>query len=145
MPTKTCLKCGEEKSLEEFYRHPQMTDGHRNKCKDCAKKDARENRSKRRSQYAAYERQRFRDPKRKAQLLEAQRRRRVRYPEKDKARHAVNNAIRDGKLERGMCEVCGEVGQAHHEDYSRPLDVRWLCLKHHRQEHDRVVNEEIVA
>lgn len=43
-------------------------------------------------------------------------------------------AIRSGKLVRGPCEVCGtskRVG-AHHDDYNKPLDVRWLCGTHHR-------------
>lgn len=116
-----------------------MGDGHLNKCKDCAKKDVTENRSKRRLQYSAYERQRFQRPERKDQVREAQQRRRARYPEKEQARRTISNGIRNGKLERGVCEVCGEEAEAHHEDYSRALDVRWLCFKHHREEHGQVV------
>lgn len=32
---KTCFKCGKEKSLDEFYTHPRMKDGHLGKCKEC--------------------------------------------------------------------------------------------------------------
>lgn len=61
---------------------------------------------------------------------------RQRYPEKIKAREAVSRAVKSGKLKRLPCEVCGDQNsQAHHEDYSRPLDVVWLCRKHHRQRH----------
>ena len=49
-------------------------------------------------------------------------------------RSTLNHAIRDGLLTRKDCEVCGRKGQAHHDDYSRPLDVRWLCFYHHRKE-----------
>lgn len=57
---------------------------------------------------------------------------RARYPEKIKARNAVNSALQTGKLKRLACEVCGvERVEAHHADYTRPLDVRWLCSTHH--------------
>lgn len=39
-------------------------------------------------------------------------------------------------LERKPCEICGDINvNAHHEDYSKPLEVRWLCTKHHGEEH----------
>lgn len=68
-------------------------------------------------------------------------------PEKVRARKAVRSAIQKGKLERQPCEECGEPdAQAHHEDYSKPFDIRWLCFKHHREEHGQtVVKEEALA
>jgi hypothetical protein len=56
---------------------------------------------------------------------------------KRKAHRAVRDAIRDGILRPGPCEVCGSTLDihAHHDDYSRPLDVIWLCASHHMQLH----------
>lgn len=142
MASKTCFKCGIEKPLGEFYRHPQMLDGHLNKCKECAKRDTREGRSLRREQYSEYERRRFQQPKRRADQLQAQRRHRQNNPIKAAARTAVHRAIRSGVLIRKPCKFCGSTAgvQAHHTDYSRPLDVEWVCFTCHRQEfHGQVV------
>lgn len=49
---------------------------------------------------------------------------------------AVNNAVVRGKLVKLACEVCGNTkSEAHHADYSKPLDVMWLCRKHHKDVH----------
>lgn len=50
---------------------------------------------------------------------------------------AVYRAIKRGELKRGSCQVCGTDAHvhAHHDDYSKPLDVRWLCREHHREHH----------
>jgi len=48
----------------------------------------------------------------------------------------VGNRIRDGSLTKQPCEVCGETKvDAHHNDYENPLEVRWLCRKHHAEHH----------
>lgn len=138
---KQCFKCHETKPLVEFYKHPQMPDGHLNKCKTCAKKDVSENYRKRKEQYAEYYRQREQTPERKKNTLRYMRESRRRAPDKYRARNATNNAIRDGKLLRRPCEVCGtnKNVQAHHTDYSKPLAVRWLCFADHRAEHGQEV------
>ena len=56
--------------------------------------------------------------------------------ERHKARAAMTWAITSGRLKRLPCEICGaKKVEGHHEDYSKPLDVRWLCTKHHRLAH----------
>jgi hypothetical protein len=61
-----------------------------------------------------------------------------RNPEKRKAQITAGNAIRDGKLVRQQCEACDRWDtDAHHDDYSKPLEVRWLCHEHHMQLHRR--------
>lgn len=56
--------------------------------------------------------------------------------EKYLAHKAVENALRKGTLVRQPCECgCDRKAQAHHEDYSKPLEVRWLCGKAHKARH----------
>mgnify|MGYP001563464033 CR=1 FL=1 len=51
-------------------------------------------------------------------------------------RNFTNRAIRLGLLVPKPCEACGVTDvQAHHDDYSKPLDVRWLCRTHHAVHH----------
>ena len=59
----------------------------------------------------------------------------LRYPERYHARIAVHTAVANGKLVRLPC-LCGNPrSEAHHPDYSRPLDVEWLCRRHHVARH----------
>lgn len=59
---------------------------------------------------------------------------RLRNPDKIKARKIVFVELRAGKLKRQPC-FCGVKGEAHHDDYSKPLQITWLCKKHHVEKH----------
>jgi hypothetical protein len=63
--------------------------------------------------------------------------------EKLKARGAVSAAVRSGKLIRGLCGICGSNKniEAHHKDYSKPLDVVWCCAECHSRLHSKYFNE----
>lgn len=61
---------------------------------------------------------------------------------KHEARWKTRRAIASGALSRGSCEVCGaEKVDAHHDDYSQPINVRWLCRPHHRELHAKARGE----
>jgi len=51
------------------------------------------------------------------------------------ARDLLRSAVRYGRIKRQPCEICGAKAEAHHSDYSKPFDVRWLCHAHHVQIH----------
>jgi hypothetical protein len=54
------------------------------------------------------------------------------------ARTILNNAVRTGIIVRLPCEVCGDLKtHGHHDNYSFPLKVRWLCATHHSKIHAR--------
>jgi hypothetical protein len=148
---KTCFKCLCSKPLDAFYAHSKMSDGRLNKCKDCTKADVKRHRQENLERIRAYDKMRASMPHRVAARVEYQqtpqgkaaharalKKNRARYPEKNKARQVVANAIRDGKLFRWpVCEVpeCSNSPHAHHPDYSRPLVVVWLCPRHHAEAH----------
>jgi hypothetical protein len=57
-------------------------------------------------------------------------------PEKAKAHSLVLIAKRQGILHPAVCEICGKAGaHGHHEDYSKPLVLTWLCPLHHVYAH----------
>jgi hypothetical protein len=133
---KTCFKCNKEKENSEFYKHPQMGDGLLGKCKECAKKDIKTNRETS-DRPREYDRERSKTTKRKELALKTQRERRKKYPEKNSAYLKVYRAIKKGVLVREAC-FCGNKAEAHHDDYSKPLDVVWLCKRHHEDRHKQL-------
>ena len=149
---KVCFKCNIEKPLSEFYKHKKMGDRRLNKCKECTKKDVVEYRANNLEKVREYDRNR---PNAKERVEIAKKYRSTprgmlitnrgkrewskRNPEKRQANVVVGNAIRDGKLKKQPCEKCGHgKAQAHHDDYSKPLDVRWLCPACHAQHHKMI-------
>jgi hypothetical protein len=61
------------------------------------------------------------------------------HPDRARAEWLTRDAIKRGELKRQPCEICSwpKNTQAHHDDYSKPLEVRWLCQKHHRWMHSK--------
>ena len=122
---KTCFKCGEEKSLSAFYKHPQMGDGHLNKCKVCTRVDVKNHRNgPARERILAYDRERG-DRRTKKQI---------------RASNVVRSMILRGEVFRpDDCSECFSDGviQAHHDDYDKPRDFRWLCRSCHMLWHGK--------
>jgi hypothetical protein len=154
MKTKECFKCGEEKPLSEFYKHSKMADGRVNKCKECNKRDVRDNYASNREHYREYERGRANlshrvkareDYAKTPQGEEAYRKAKNKWvrnnPIKKAASTMVGNAVRGGKLAKpDICECCGSEPKrlhGHHDDYAFPLVVRWLCPGCHSQWHKK--------
>lgn len=151
---KLCRECEVVKLTTEFYRQPKAADGLMYICKGCHKARVI-HRSRTNPAVQAYDRERAKRPAVKARIErnaakwikthpEKANIDRKRNPEKAKARIAVGNALRSDqgrtpKLFKGPCEVCGTTEKitAHHDDYARPLDVRWLCAQHHADLHPK--------
>ena len=123
-------------------------------CKSCVRARARDYRAANLERVREYDRQRGLDPRRKKAVKTRRDRYKSkkglyidryheRHPEVRAAHTAVQIAIKSGSLKVKPCEWCGyAIGvHAHHEDYSKPLEVIWLCRPCHGQRH-REINEE---
>lgn len=133
-----CFKCKKVKLLSDFYVHRAMANGHLGKCKECCKMDVKNNYRKNISNFSEYDRIRQQNPERRLKKLEYQRTLRAKYPEKYRANAMVQNALKKGILMKESCENCGNQNtQAHHDDYSKPLEIRWLCHICHQWHHGK--------
>lgn len=130
-----CKSCDASKSETEFYDQPNCERGKMQVCKECHKARMRA-RSRTNPKVQAYDRARPNKAARLQRQTEYTKRWRAENPDAYKAHTAVGNAVRDGKLKKLPCEFCGdEKVHAHHKDYSKPLDVIWLCAKCHNRLH----------
>ena len=149
---KVCFKCDTKKPLSEFYKHPQMADGHVNKCKACNKIDTKKNYRKNIDYYKEYEKARaglpHRVSARKDYSLTEEGKKvgnksksewSIRNPIKRMASQIVCNAVKKGTIKKqDHCEDCGTTPirlHGHHDDYAYPLVVRWLCPGCHNKWH----------
>lgn len=139
MLRKRCKRCGRRLPASDFYAHPRMGDGLLSFCKTCTKARVKAHRLANIQAARDYDARRYREnPARRAQTRAQGEEWAERYPERRRAHDLVRKAIRAGRMARGPCEVgagCSGPVHAHHDDYSRPLDVRWLCAAHHAQHH----------
>lgn len=108
---RTCTICGEEKPSDAFHGEPRVKDGLAAACRSCVKA----------SRKGRHKPGRIRSGS----------------AEQTRARGKVRDAVRYGKIIKpDRCEQCGEITprrflDGHHEDYSKPLDVIWLCRSCH--------------
>lgn len=120
---KICSSCHEEKPATEFGLRRRSPDGLQAWCRDC------------RREYQRVYAQKFRNPERHRR---AQHRYRLRHAEKNRAHRIVRSAVKACHIVVPVwCQRCGCVTnlEAHHHDYSRPLEVEGLCSTCHGLAH----------
>jgi hypothetical protein len=120
---RVCKACHQTFPLTEFYLcgKAKLPD---TSCKECRKAKIREWKEK--------------DPNYADRKREWTRTWYANHPHKRAAHKSVEKALRIGLLAKpSACEVCGTSGslEAHHDDYSRPLDVQWTCIPCHAAAH----------
>jgi formylmethanofuran dehydrogenase subunit E len=144
---KFCPKCEQEKPIEDFAADKSRKDGKQVGCRSCYSKYYKANKEKHAENGRVWRdnnRERVRELSRawkmnnKEKTAENNRASIARNPGHHSARSKVNTAIMNGTIIKPVeCEQCGGVGpiEGHHEDYSRQLDVVWLCRPCHAKRH----------
>lgn len=131
--SKPCSKCRTLFPLWEYGRKQSSEDGRRSECRIC-----RSDQQRVRIQLIKADPERYAALKSKwAASAKMRYLAGIRYGTKEKlrARGIVHDMLRDGRLLRQKCEKCDLPGEAHHPDYNKPKEVRWLCRGHHSREH----------
>lgn len=135
---KQCSKCKQEKPLDHYYlnrgsRNTGKRAGYSSACIECER--ARMAKPGAISRKKKYQKKRIK--------LDYQNKKKYNKnnPQKEKAWQAVRYRLSTGDLIKKSCEVCGCVeSHAHHDDYSKPLEVIWLCPTHHKERHRKILD-----
>ena len=141
---KLCPKCKQIKELFEFGRDSHKKNGFRVYCKECICSYSKGYRKRSIEKISVLRDKWNSENKKKAGEIQKKASKKfcLENPEKRKAHQDVGNAITAGRLVRpDNCESCFKEckPEAHHEDYSKPLDVEWLCKKCHIELHRKVL------
>jgi|TARA_R100001530_G_scaffold124374_2_gene92544 hypothetical protein len=158
---KICTKCKQEKELKDFYKAKENADGFENRCKECKatyhRKNAKKISLRKKRRY-------YTDKEYREKVLQARKEYRLKNLDKIReqcrewhkinkkrsvqvvAREKVSNELKANRLKKKCCEYCGiEKVEAHHEDYSKPLSVQWLCKDCHRELHKNKRTQQFIS
>ena len=137
---KQCCTCKQLKPFVEFYIDRRNQDGHRSQCRACmAQRWQRYYQAKLRTpKQRRYYRQKAHAWYIQNKVVVLRRLATEAQTIKGKARKLVRNRVQNGTLKKARrCEMCHRQTRldGHHDDYSKPLVVRWLCALHHKEHH----------
>ena len=132
---KICIVCKTDKDLNEYYSDNIKKDKKKNVCKECYDSQVSQYRKTEKSKKIrkVMSKRYYSSDKGKLKIAEQSKR----YNKLNgRCNKIIYNAIKENKILKGICMVCKEAKtDAHHENYNKPLEVLWLCRKHHKQLH----------
>ncbi len=135
-----CSRCGEWLSADRYYADKRTPNDLKAQCRSCHSEGAIRTRDRDKHcdiRRVSMRRARLRDPEKyRRRGREASRKRE--WTPKREARYQLNLAVKRGDVTRpDKCSECGKRVnvEGHHDDHSRPFDVRWLCPECHGLKH----------
>ena len=132
---KKCRCCGEYKNHNDFSKASSNSDGLQRWCKNCHLDYFRTHRV----ENSIYQKRYSESVNGKIAISRKIKKHRERHRDRVYARDTLNNRIKSKKIIKEPCVVCGlNDSEAHHDDYGKPIDVIWLCNKHHLEMHHKV-------
>jgi hypothetical protein len=131
---RICTRCGEWRPWSDFYADAAKPSGHKPWCKTCCNRQQKD--------AGRYTKWYWKDPEHSRELKRTVAKNnpvvRDRKNEEGRARSVLDKAVKRGDVVRpAVCELCGAEckPEGHHEDYSQPLAVQWLCCRCHKGVH----------
>ncbi len=135
---KQCSICKKEKeiNLVKFKPNKISKDGLTSYCRDCKQKIDRVYSRKYRQKNPEWKKKDNKRMIKNGVIQKSVEMWRKKNPEKYKAYKIFAEALRKKILKKEPCIVCDEIKvDGHHSDYSKPLDVIWICHNHHKKFH----------
>jgi len=131
-----CFYCGESKSPTDFYKDPKK----HTRCKECWRAYTRINNRKhylkKKEKHNTRTKKWYQENKHKWKEYHANRIKNSDYKKKERARQQARRAVKKGIIKKENCSSCNSpISELHHENYSKPLEVIWLCRPCHGRKH----------
>lgn len=148
---RICSLCKEEKDIEYFYKNKREKLGREYRCKICSHKKYKkywkekghewnEKTKLRQQEKIKEDPDYFKKLRIKYNVKDYQKKYKEKNKERDlfklRARAIVNYDLKKGKIVKpDFCEMCKNICKllhAHHEDYLKPREIKWMCPKCHK-------------
>ena len=124
---KKCKDCGKVKEDGDFFKDARAKSGLYTYCKECFRKRIKSSENNHSERFREYQREYQRKYHSSYQISKKEK-------PKYLCRKKTEWLVRSGKIKKENCRLCGnQKSEAHHEDYSKPLEIQWLCKKHHAE------------
>jgi hypothetical protein len=136
MEIKICSRCKLRLPIDEFYKDKSKPSGIAYRCKRCEAYLKREQRIRNKDTFKKKDRLYYKEHKK--ELLKKRKIWAEKNRQKITAHNLVRKALYHGELKRvDICEICfkSKSSLAHHDNYNKPLDVKWVCALCHMRLH----------